>query len=116
MPRSAARQGPITTTDRGVKINTGEARPLCDFGLKRRLRSADCTQRRADCGGDRPVERDRNERPAACAEDAADRGPSALYGVLAGVDAVGLDLPEVRQLTRTANHQNQATADRCDGY
>jgi hypothetical protein len=53
---------------------------------------------------------------AACAEDAADRGPSALYGVLAGVDAVGLDLPEVRQLTRTANHQNQATADRRDGY
>lgn len=50
------------------------------------------------------------------AEDAADRGPSALYGVLAGVDAVGLDLPEVRQLTRTANHQNQATADRRDGY
>jgi len=35
---------------------------------------------------------------------------------LAGVDALGLDLPEVRQLTRTANHQNQATADRRDSY
>jgi hypothetical protein len=32
------------------------------------------------------------------------------------VGALGLDLPEVRQLTRTANHQNQATADRRDGY
>jgi hypothetical protein len=84
--------------------------------MKRRLRPAGCTQRRADRGDDRPVERDRNERPAACAEDAADRDRWALYGVLAGVDALGLDLPEVRQLTRTANHQNQATADRRDGY
>jgi hypothetical protein len=30
--------------------------------------------------------------------------------------AVGLDLPEVRQLTRSADRQDQATADRRDGY
>jgi hypothetical protein len=30
--------------------------------------------------------------------------------------AVGLDLPEVRQLIRSANRQDQATADHRDGY
>ena len=35
---------------------------------------------------------------------------SALYGVLAEIEALGLDLLEVRQLNRNANHQNQVTA------
>ena len=35
---------------------------------------------------------------------------SALYGVLAEVEALGLDLLEVRQLTRNADHRNQMTA------
>jgi hypothetical protein len=35
---------------------------------------------------------------------------SALYGVLAEIEALGLDLLEVRQLTQDANHQNQVTA------
>jgi hypothetical protein len=32
---------------------------------------------------------------------------AALYGVLAEIEALGLDLLEVRQLTRTAHHQVQ---------
>ena len=35
---------------------------------------------------------------------------SALYGVLAEIDALGLDLIEVRHLTATANHQDLVTA------
>jgi hypothetical protein len=35
---------------------------------------------------------------------------SALYGVLAEIEALGLDLLELRQLARNANHQNPATA------
>jgi len=34
---------------------------------------------------------------------------SALYGVLAEIDALGLDLIEVRHLTADANHQDQVT-------
>ena len=40
---------------------------------------------------------------------------SALYGVLAEIEALGLDLLEVRQLTRTLNHQDQVTAAHRDG-
>jgi hypothetical protein len=40
---------------------------------------------------------------------------SALYGVLAEIEALGLDLLEVRQLTRTANHRSQVTAAHRDG-
>ena len=40
---------------------------------------------------------------------------SALYGVLAEIEALGLDLLEVRQLARTANHQDQVTAPYRDG-
>ena len=40
---------------------------------------------------------------------------SALYGVLAEIEALGLDLLEVRQLARTANHRHQVTADHRDG-
>jgi len=40
---------------------------------------------------------------------------SALYGVLAEIDALGLDLLEVRQLERDADHQNQVTAAHRDG-
>ena len=35
---------------------------------------------------------------------------SALYGVLAEIEALGLELLEVRQLTRKANRQDQVTA------
>jgi hypothetical protein len=41
---------------------------------------------------------------------------SALHGALAGVDTLGLDLLKVRQLTPTANRQNQATVAHLDGY
>jgi hypothetical protein len=34
---------------------------------------------------------------------------SALYGVLAEIEGLGLDVLEVCQLTRTANHQDQVT-------
>jgi hypothetical protein len=40
---------------------------------------------------------------------------SALYGVLAEIEALGLDLLEVRQLTTDANHQDQVTAGHRDG-
>jgi hypothetical protein len=40
---------------------------------------------------------------------------SALYGVLAEIETLGLDLVEVRQLTRHRNHQNQATGAHRDG-
>jgi hypothetical protein len=40
---------------------------------------------------------------------------SALYGVLAEVEALGLDLLEVRQLTQSANHRVQATPAHRDG-
>jgi hypothetical protein len=40
---------------------------------------------------------------------------SALYGVLAEIEALGLDLLEVRQLTADANHQDQVTAGHRDG-
>jgi hypothetical protein len=36
---------------------------------------------------------------------------SALYGVLAEIETLGLDLLEVRLLTPDWNHQNQATSD-----
>jgi UvrD/REP helicase N-terminal domain len=35
---------------------------------------------------------------------------SALYGVLAEVEALGLDLVEVRQLRHSTNHKNHVTA------
>jgi hypothetical protein len=35
---------------------------------------------------------------------------SALYGVLSEIQALGLDLLELRKLTRTANHRKQVTA------
>jgi hypothetical protein len=35
---------------------------------------------------------------------------SALCGVLAEIEGLGLDVLEVCQLTRTANHQDQVTA------
>ena len=41
---------------------------------------------------------------------------SALYGVLAEIEALGLDLLEVRQLTPTADHQDQVTAAHRDGH
>ena len=34
---------------------------------------------------------------------------SALYGVLAEIEGLGLDVLEVCQLTRTAKHQDQVT-------
>ena len=34
---------------------------------------------------------------------------SVLYGVLAEIEGLGLDVLEVCQLTRTANHQDQVT-------
>ncbi len=42
--------------------------------------------------------------------------PSALYGVLAEIEALGLDLVEIRKLTQTANHQNQMIAAHLDGH
>jgi nicotinamidase-related amidase len=41
---------------------------------------------------------------------------SALYGVLAVIDALGLDLIEVRHLTADANHQDQVTAAHRDDH
>jgi nicotinamidase-related amidase len=41
---------------------------------------------------------------------------SALYGVLAEIDALGLDLIEVRHLTADANHQDQVTAAHRDDH
>ncbi len=43
----------------------------------------------------------------------ADR--SALYGVLAEIEAIGLYLLEMQKLTLTADHQGQVTAAHCDG-
>ncbi|HEY5356666.1 MAG TPA: hypothetical protein VIJ82_03070 [Streptosporangiaceae bacterium] len=40
---------------------------------------------------------------------------SALYGVLAEIEGLGLDVLEVWQLTRTANHQDQVTPAHRDG-
>jgi hypothetical protein len=34
---------------------------------------------------------------------------SAQYGVLAEIEGLGLNVLEARQLTRTANHQDQVT-------
>jgi hypothetical protein len=41
---------------------------------------------------------------------------SALYGVLAEIEGLGLDVLEVCQLTRTANHQDQVTPAHRDGH
>jgi hypothetical protein len=41
---------------------------------------------------------------------------SALYGVLAEIEALGLDLLELRRLTQTANHQDQVAAAHRDGH
>ena len=40
---------------------------------------------------------------------------SALYGVLAEIEALGLDLLELRQLTPDTNHREHVTARRRDG-
>jgi len=40
---------------------------------------------------------------------------SALYGVLAEIEGLDLDMLEVCQLTRTANHQDQVTQAHLDG-
>jgi len=40
---------------------------------------------------------------------------SALCGVLAEIEGLGLGVLEVCQLTRTANHQNQVTPANRDG-
>jgi hypothetical protein len=40
---------------------------------------------------------------------------SALHGVLAEVEALGLELVEIRRLNRPANHQNLVTAAHRDG-
>ena len=40
---------------------------------------------------------------------------SALYGVLAEIEALGLDLLEIHCSPRTANHRNQVTAAHRDG-
>ncbi len=40
---------------------------------------------------------------------------SALYGVLAEVEVLGLELLEVRRLTPNADHRSQVTADHRDG-
>jgi hypothetical protein len=42
-------------------------------------------------------------------------GRSALHGVLAEMEALGLDLLEIRQLTPAADHKNQGTAAHLDG-
>jgi hypothetical protein len=42
-------------------------------------------------------------------------GQSALYGVLAEIEGLGLGVLEVCQLTRTANHQDQVTPANRDG-
>jgi len=39
----------------------------------------------------------------------------ALYGVLTEIEAFGLDLLELRQLTRTTNHRNQGERRHRDG-
>jgi len=41
---------------------------------------------------------------------------SALHGVLAEMEALGLDLLEIRQLTPAADHKNQVTAAHLDGH
>src|SRR6476469_5079676 len=41
---------------------------------------------------------------------------SALYGVLAEIEALGLDLLEIRKLTPTANHLDQVTTTHRDGH
>ena len=41
---------------------------------------------------------------------------SALYGVLAEIEALGLDLLELRKPPRTANHQDQATTAHRDSH
>jgi hypothetical protein len=41
---------------------------------------------------------------------------SALYGVLAEIEALGLDLLEIRHSPRTANHQDQVTTAYRDGH
>ena len=40
---------------------------------------------------------------------------SALYGVLAEIEALGLDLLEIQRLTPDANHQDQVSAVHRDG-
>jgi hypothetical protein len=40
---------------------------------------------------------------------------SALYGVLAEIEALGLDLLEIQSSPRTANHQDQVTTAHRDG-
>jgi hypothetical protein len=40
---------------------------------------------------------------------------SALYGVLAEIEGLGLDVVEVCQLTRIANHQDRVTPAHRDG-
>ena len=40
---------------------------------------------------------------------------SALYGVLAEIEALGLDLLELRMLTPTPNHQKRVSAPHLDG-
>jgi len=41
---------------------------------------------------------------------------SALHGLLAEMEALGLDLLEIRQLTPAADHNNQVTAAHLDGH
>jgi hypothetical protein len=41
---------------------------------------------------------------------------SALHGVLAEMEVLGLDLLEIRQLTPAADHKNQVTAAHLDGH
>jgi hypothetical protein len=41
---------------------------------------------------------------------------SALYGVLAEIEALGLDLLELRKLPPTAHHQNQVTTTHPNGH
>jgi hypothetical protein len=50
---------------------------------------------------------------AGCGPPLPDR--SALYGVLAETEGLGLNVLEVCQLTRTANHQDQVTPAHRDG-
>ena len=41
---------------------------------------------------------------------------SALYGVLAEIEALGLDLLKIQKLTPDPNHRNQVTAPHSDGH
>jgi hypothetical protein len=41
---------------------------------------------------------------------------SALYGVLAEIEALGLDLLEIQSSPPTAHHQNQASTAHTDGH